>query len=202
MQHQPIEFSILIRNWQAISRRPDQAPLKAAFNPSKVARLLPYLYIVERENLSERDETGGLVVRLLGSELQETVGNSAFDESVFDAMLRRDWRFYERFVGSCGRQVCAGRLFRSVRLHDGLCKIIETLHVPLADKAGVARFMLGVMTVRPGQDGSFAEEMGPPKGAKLNYRYVDLGYGVPAQHGATTVIPVDDFRCPESVVRH
>ena len=178
MQYQPLEFALLIRCWQEMSRRFDQAPPKAAFSPGKLARLLPYLYIVEREPL------GGLAVRLIGSELQENLGGRPSDQRVFDVMLKPDWRLYENFISTCGQQICAGRLLRSVRLHDGLYKTIEALQVPLADKEGAARFILGVMTVRPFQDSSFSEEMMSPEAAILKARYADLGCGLPFHVGA------------------
>lgn len=173
MQRQPYEFTKLIQCWQAMPRELDQAPQKTTFSPVKVSSLMPFLFLVERE------EKGDLVVRLMGSELEETLGFRSGDRRVFDAMFRQDWSFYDSFVERCATHICGGQLLRSVKLKDGLVRDVESLHVPLADKDGVARFMLGVMTMRTNRDTSVDQVFTSPKSAILNYQYVDLGCGLP-----------------------
>lgn len=173
MHQYPYEFKKLIDCWQSMPRPDDQAPRKTSFNPAKVSSLMPFLFLIERV------EKGDLVVRLKGNELNETMGCRTRDRCMFDAMMRRDWAFYDRFVSSCAKNICAGRLLRTVRLKDGLYKDVESLHVPLSDGEGNARFMLGVMTTGTNRTASTMESYKSPKAAILNYQYVDLGCGVP-----------------------
>jgi len=179
MQRQPYEFTKLIQCWQSLPRDPGQAPQKTTFSPVNVSSLMPFLFLIERM------EKGDLVVRLLGSELEQTLGCVGGNYRIFDAMMRKDWAFYDRFVQNCSDYICAGRLLRLVRMKDGLTKDVESLHVPLADRDGNVRFMLGVMTVRANRDASSSERFRSPKSTILNYQYVDIGCGVPPVENAS-----------------
>ena len=181
MQQQPYEFTKLIQCWQSMPREPGQAPKKTTFSPGKVSNLMPFLFLIERE------VEGGLIVRLLGSELEAQMGCSGGNRRVFDAMMRRDWAFYDHFLRGCADHICAGRLLRSVKLKDGLVRDVESLHVPLANNEGDAIYMLGVMSNRASQGGGSAGRPTSPKSAILNYQYVDLGCGLPCTN--TDVAP-------------
>lgn len=185
MHQYPYEFKKLIDCWQSMPRLDGQAPKKTTFSPAKVSSLMPFLFLIERV------EKGDLVVRLKGNELDETMGCRTRDRCMFDAMMRRDWTFYDRFVSACAEHVCAGRLLRTVRLQDGFLKDVESLHVPLADKDGNARFMLGVMTTSVNRNGGAMESYQSPKAAILNYQYVDLGCGVPSDGASPKPIRKD-----------
>ena len=177
MNRQPYEFTKLIQCWKSLPRDPGKAPLKTTFSPVNVSSLMPFLFLIERV------KKGDLVVRLLGSELEQTLGCAGGDHRVFDAMMRKDWAFYDRFVQNCSDYICAGRLLRSVRMSDGLIKDVESLHVPLADKYGDVRFMLGVMTARTNRDASSRKCLKATKSTILNYQYVDIGCGLPPVEG-------------------
>lgn len=175
MQQHPFEFTKLIQCWQSMPREPGQAPQKTTFSPVSVSSLMPYLFLIERK------KKGGLVVRLLGSELEELMGCSDGGRRVFDVLMHRDWGFYERFMQGCGDHLCAGRLQRSVQLEDGLRRNVDSLHVPLAGKSGEARFMLGVVVNRANRDDRAKAQLETGKNAALSYQYVDLGCGMPRE---------------------
>ena len=64
---EPKEFNELINCWRAMPKEGGQAPLKTTFSPSKLRRLAPYLFLLERR--SKRD----IRVRLMGSELETSL---------------------------------------------------------------------------------------------------------------------------------
>jgi len=200
MQNQPFEFKKLIRCWQAMPRAATLAPKKTTFSPVNLSTLMPFLFLIEKQ------QDGILSVRILGSELEkklnitrpsqrmvprrpEVLGRYKAD-SVFATMMDRDWDFYGRFMDTCTGQLCGGRLNRHIRLDDGRLYEIDSLHLPLADTEGVARFMLGVMLVWPGGCCALAGAKLSPKEAILDYQYVDLGAGRPA--GLAVALPASN----------
>jgi hypothetical protein len=218
VQKQPYEFTKLIECWQAMPRAAGQAPQKTTFSPVKLSSLMPFLFLLERE------ENGYLAVRLLGSELEEKFAyapqggpqlpdsNIMGGNSVFEAMMHENWQSYDRFMERCGSQVCAGRLARSVRSPDGLIHKIESLQLPLADAEGRARYMLGVMIRRASRERSentnaalfqaikMRSEIAAatPKAAILDYEYIDVGHGVPAATAGLDESPVGDAAIAET----
>lgn len=199
MQNQPFEFKKLIRCWQAMPRTATTAPKKTTFSPVNLSTLMPFLFLIKKQ------QDGILSVRILGSELEkklnitrrpqrkvphgpEVLGRYKTD-SIFATMMDRDWDFYGRFMDTCTGQLCGGRLNRQIRLDDGRPYEIDSLHVPLADTEDVARFMLGVMLVRPGGAGVSLGAILSPKEAILDYQYVDLGTGKPA--GLAMALPAN-----------
>lgn len=180
MQEQPTEFCKLIECWQAMPRDAGKAPYKSSFKPADLFSLMPFLFLLERE------ENGYLAPRLVGSELEERLPYSPQGASVFELMMQESWDFYDQFMESCAEQLCAGQLKRSFTAPDGLVRTIESLQLPLADATGRARFMLGVMVVRA----SGSLENKPPMNRKfklasrpereiLKFDFVDVGSGVP-----------------------
>jgi len=173
VQRIPYEFTKLISCWQDMQRETNRAPQKTTFSPVSVSSLMPFLFLIEKE------EKGSLAVRLLGSELEKKLGFLDQDHCVFDAMMGADWAFYSQFMQICGNFVCAGRLMRTVKMQDGLVRDVESLQVPLADKDGVARFMLGVMINRSNRHRSVKACRGSPTSMIHCYQYLDLGCGLP-----------------------
>ncbi len=178
MLHKSYEFRKLIQCWQSMPRAEGFAPKKTTFSPVNLSSLMPYLFLIERA------ESGALSPRLLGSAMEEPLFYHGGKKRVFDAMMFEAWDFYDRFMQQCAEDLCGGRMLRSVQQRDGYVRDIESLHVPLADKKGVARFMLGVMTNLPNRKPG-SEALGSVSRYKtvshdlINYQYVDLGEGLP-----------------------
>lgn len=180
MQEQPTEFYKLIECWRAMPKDAGHAPYKSSFKPADLFSLMPFLFLLERE------ENGYLAARIVGSELEERLPYSPQGTNVFEAMMQESWGFYDRFMESCGEQLCAGRLKRCIAAPDGLVRTIESLQLPLADSSGRPRFILGVMVVsatdrwenKPPVNKKY-NLMGGPKETILKYDFVDVGCGVP-----------------------
>jgi len=213
MQQDLYEFTKLIRCWQSMPRAEARAPKKTTFSPGSLSSLTPFLFLIERQ------QNGELAVRLLGSELEKPLDiipekplpeslisesktsdsmpsarGMAFDTaSLFGATMNRDWPFYANFMKTCTNHICAGRLRRTVKRRDGLIQDIESLQVPLADKHGEARFMLGVMIARPAEGRQSQKQLHKKQGVKtsqispkeaiLKCQYIDLGCGLPQAGG-------------------
>jgi len=185
MQQQPTEFTKLIKCWQSLPKSEGNAPFKNAFSPIKIPSLVPSLFLLERE------DSGFLDVRLVGSELEEKGFLSPRGSNVFETMMKASWEFYDRFMERCGSQVCAGHLSRRIIASDGLIHRIESLQLPLADADGAPRFVIGVMLVsasgnREGAPltGQRYRRLGKPVEGSLTYEFIDLGHGIPSRDAA------------------
>ena len=197
MQNQPYEFTKLIRCWQSMPRTAAKAPKKTTFSPINLASIMPFLFLIEKQ------QDGIFSVRILGNELEKkltvsgrrpkralrrvTVEGRYSEDSIFAAMMDRDWDFYSGFMETCTGQLCGGRMNREVKMEHGTACEIDSLHVPLADTEGVARFMLGVMLVRPASIGMSIGAKLLPKRAILEHQFIDLGSGKPA--GLAVALP-------------
>ncbi|MBL4838968.1 MAG: PAS domain-containing protein [Kordiimonadaceae bacterium] len=160
-----------------------RAPLKSTFSPTKLRRLTPNLFMLER--CSEKE----ISVRLMGSELEVALDRDVPDYTVFDTLLAKDWQFYDRFLKACGGASCAGRFARSVQTNDGCTVDVEALGVPLADKEGEPRYMLGVMVARLRHKGPANPSIPVRRRLDvLDHEFVDLGHGTPENIGADSDI--------------
>lgn len=174
MKTEPKEFYDLIECWRAMPKAGGQAPLKTKFNPSKLRRLVPHLFLLER--CSKKD----IRVRIMGSELENSLDVDSPDETVFETLLAEDWRFYDRFMKMCGGAPCAGRFSRSVERHDGQTVKVDSLGVPLADEEGEPRYMLGVVVTQLGEDNPMVSaNIREPEIFQSDHEFVDLGNGIP-----------------------
>jgi len=177
MQRQPLEFVELISCWQKMPRNAGEAPRKTTFSPKNLGRIMPFLFLIERQ------ADDALTIRLKGSELDVNTGRAASGETVFDTLIHRDWNFYKRFLRRCADAICGGHLELSIAMRGGLINNVEVLHVPLADKNGSARYMLGVMISRPERrdEGDSSQKSRTPVLPILKYQYLDLGCGIPEE---------------------
>lgn len=176
MKTEPKEFSDLIKCWQSMPREGGHAPLKTQFSPSKLRRLMPHLFLLE---LSKKKE---ISVRLMGSAVEGVLDRAASKDTVFDTLLSKDWRFYNRFMKACGGAPCAGRFSRSVERPDGVMVKVDSLGVPLADKHGAPRYMLGVIVTQPSSaDQPMTIREVEPSAPISSHEFIDLGNGVPCE---------------------
>ncbi len=176
MKTEPKEFSDLIECWQSMPKEGGHAPLKTQFRPSALRRLMPHLFLLELSNKKK------ISVRLMGSAVENSLDRAASKDTVFETLLSKDWRFYDRFMKACGGAPCAGRFSRSVERHDGITVKLDSLGVPLADENGAPKYMLGVIVAKSGsqeQPMSLRSE-GPVK-QKTCHEFIDLGNGIPGE---------------------
>ncbi|MEX0299657.1 MAG: hypothetical protein AB3N28_11355, partial [Kordiimonas sp.] len=96
MKTEPKEFSDLIECWQSMPKEGWHAPLKTEFRPSALRRLMPPLLLIELSNKKK------IHVRLMGSEVENSLDRTASKDTVFETLLSKDWRFYDRFMKACG----------------------------------------------------------------------------------------------------
>mgnify|MGYP003646169963 FL=1 len=174
MKTEPKEFSDLIKCWQSMPKNGGSAPLKTQFSPSKIRRLMPHLFLLE---LSSKK---AINVRLMGSAVEGVLDQTASRDTVFNTLLSKDWRFYDRFMKACGGASCAGRFSRSVERLDGITVKVDSLGVPLADKNGTPRYTLGVIVTQPSSaDQPITIRPVEASTPKSSHEFIDLGNGVP-----------------------
>jgi len=199
MKIQPLEFSKLIECWKMMPKGQGKAPQKTTFSPRSIASLMPFLFLIERL------PGGELRVRLMGNELNANLTRTSSDGTVFDILIHNDWSFYRRFLKGCGDGICGGHLRRSIPMADGLLNNVEALHVPLADKNGDPRYMLGVMISRLRKGEGDITAFSIPASQILNYQYLDLGNGIPKTVKVLTLRPenrVDSLAVPLGIAHH
>ncbi|MBV1901073.1 MAG: PAS domain-containing protein [Kordiimonadaceae bacterium] len=171
-------------------RSDGSTPLKSTFSPTKLRRLTPNLFMLERCSKKE------ISVRLMGSQLEVALDRDVPDHTVFDTLLAKDWQFYDRFLKACGGASCAGRFARSVQTNDGCTVDVEALGVPLADKEGEPRYMLGVMVARLRHKGSARPSFTIRRNLDvLDHEFVDLGHGTPEN-----IRPEPDSNTPPTTI--
>lgn len=190
MKSNPREFSALIKCWQSLPRKEEEAPRKADFTPTMIPRLLPNIYLVEWSGKHT------VSVRLIGSELETVFGAGIRAGKIFNTRLSDEWRYYDKIHRECAENLCAGIMSRTLTGRDGLSMDVDILCVPLADNNGTPKFMLGVMVVRRNRDYSIQVAQGDtPRNQIMKQKYIDLGAGIPDRLPSPPVVGSVSLYC-------
>ena len=161
--------------WQSLSRKAErELPQKSAFNPADIKPLLPFITIHER--LGRYDMRG----RLTGTAIDEMFGANYTGVNLFDLYGQSDHEFFARLHDNMLNTPCGSRSWRRILMPDGEHFVIESIHLPLADEAGEAVYLLTLMAPRPDYelDDTMPDEHSVATLEKTIV-YLDLGLGLP-----------------------
>lgn len=162
--------------WCAL-RPPGRLPLRSQIDPGAIRPLLPRLYILERQ------DDGTVTVRLAGTALRQLYGLEMTGRDMLDLVPpqhhpTRRWR-----VAAAAAQPCGMLYVRQHRYTSGALDEVESIFLPLAVEdeppEAPARQFIGLAASQSGRRWIAEEERGtllPPH----RFRFLDLGYGVPA----------------------
>lgn len=150
-------------------------PRKSAFNPADIKKLLPFVTIHERMG---RFEMRG---RLTGTAIDEMFGANFTGINLFDLYDKADHDYFAELHDNMLGIPCGSRTWRHILMPDGDHFVIESLHLPLANKAGEPVYLFTLMG--PRQEFSASDDA-PHENSMVTLEkkieYLDLGYGLPA----------------------
>lgn len=165
----------LLDYWQSLPRKAGRdLPTKSAFNPADVKALLPFITIHER--LGRFDMRG----RLTGTAIDEMFGANYTGVNLFDLYEQSNHEFFAALHDNMLNTPCGSRTWRRILMPDGEHFIIESIHLPLADEAGEAVYLLTLMAPRPDYE---SNDTVPDENSiailEKTIEYIDLGFGPP-----------------------
>ncbi len=175
----------LVDYWQHL-RGSRRLPRRTEVDPAAIVPLLPYLYLIEMQ------ATGGILVRLAGTALRqlygiEMTGHDMIDLAPPDHQTTRRWRYRQAAQRPCGMYYVRRQNYGS-----GAEDELETIFLPLAAAdadASVPAWQFIGLAASLSDQGWIAEPGVPPLPPPHLFRFVDIGFGVPA-----TIVPADETR--------
>ncbi|WP_308909034.1 PAS domain-containing protein [Pseudokordiimonas caeni] len=185
----PIDLSILCKDeaakalvdlWLQLSEESVAAtgrriPAKSAFTPMKIARYLPYIFMLEWT------DTGALQIRLAGTAFSAHFGRNLTGLKIDDlptSLLTKGEMDYFRVLHTFR---CAGS--HEVLITDKKSAkpvLYRSIHLPLADANGQPRFIIGASrALPPHMMSKTGVEMRLLRDEGASYHFADLGFGSP-----------------------
>jgi hypothetical protein len=146
-------------------------PPRAAFQPSSMRKLLPYLAMLEVQGPEV------ILVRLVGTAIinrgrVDMTGKNLLD---FYPPAERDWamRHHLRML-----KTPCGSTFLSREDFGDVANYTEIVNYPLADEAGAARFILGIAVETSRRELLMRGDAQMQISAFSNQRFLDIGAGI------------------------
>jgi len=149
-------------------------PMRRDFNPMKLHTYLPNIYITE---LLSDDH---LLVRLSGTALDENAGYVLRGTNFLDICQPAERPLHVKTFKTMTSHPCGVEMTRRVVLTDGRIHQFRSISLPLADKQGMPRFIVGITNVAA----NIAYEAKVDRSDKLrtnvlDFTFIDIGAGKP-----------------------
>ena len=156
-----------------------QVPGKASFSPTLLTKHLANM------GMAEHMGEGRLNIRLTGTNSREFWGQE-LTGTEYDALpggVPEGAMVPPMILEALFRQPCGMRSLREAEDHDGLTWQCDMFSLPLADKVGVAKYLLFGYRVFPKDEGAaYAWKPGfadLTTARLIGAEFIDLGHGVP-----------------------
>ncbi len=161
--------------WASLPRKTGFfCPEKSSFSPVSLGKHLKSIFMFER---SDADT---LLVRVAGSEIREHLGHELTGKNLFETLPTEYAYSYREYYNSLQALPCAGVVKRPAAKSGGGRQLLKTLHLPLLDVDGIARYFVGALKVErlplhfeEIKNGIMAPRM------DLEMLHIDLGAGLP-----------------------
>ena len=150
-------------------------PLRSAFDPMKIHRYLPDIYIAERKS------DACLEVRVAGTVIDETSGFSLRGANFFEVCLPCERDFFVTVTGAMLKQACGMKIIRKITLKDGRVLKYSAMCFPLADEDGVPRYIVGMAKVAGDMTQSHFQPSDELRSEISSFSYIDIGAGLPSR---------------------
>lgn len=149
-------------------------PKRRDFNPMKLHTHLPDIYITEL--LSDEQ----LLVRLSGTRIDDNAGYVLKGTNFLDICHPTERALHVTSFKAMISHPCGVEMTRRIMLSDGRVHQFKSISLPLADREGVPRFIVGITNVAP----NIVYETKVNRSDKLRsqvmeFNFVDVGAGVP-----------------------
>lgn len=167
-------FDAFQNYWMQLSQAASTGfvPLHRDFNPMKIPRLLPHVYMSEWASQTK------LRIRLSGSALEDTFGRGLKGTDYLDLRPPEDRDFLTKLLHAVVDQPCGLKVHRRMVLSTGAHQM-RSLSFPLADKDGRPRFIVGMMNVEHDVPMTLFERAEHPNPTIKTIAYIDIGAGTP-----------------------
>ena len=166
---------LLLARRAAVKPAADECPvpLRRDFNPMKVHRHLPHIYIVERK-LPDL-----LELRLSGTAIEDVAGNPLKGSNYFDFSVPEERAFTAAIVDAVIDKPCGLKMSRNVKLIGGQAYQLRSLSFPLAEEDGTPRFLLGMTNVIRDIPQSSLLSSEAVRVTINDFSFIDIGAGTP-----------------------
>ncbi|MFC3051634.1 PAS domain-containing protein [Kordiimonas pumila] len=158
-------------------------PIRSSFNPMRIPALLPYISLLERKG------PYNIEARLSGTAVDKDLPAGVIKDNMFDYLEPHMLEFCENIYQAICSRPCGVYYERTVHLNTGdsfkLCRNC----LPLADKDGTIKFMIGVAYAETDSLKPFPPNIAYTRMGISYYEYIDLGYGVPDMERIPSFLP-------------
>ncbi|MCJ9428671.1 PAS domain-containing protein [Kordiimonas marina] len=162
-------FDDLLNYWHRLRAEADGVvPSRQQFNPMEVPKLLPFMFMVERQAPEE------LMIRLVGTALDGLTGSPATGSNVLDRYGAQEREAHLATYDNLFSLPCGAWQDRLLKVGDDPCYHTRTILLPFADRQGAPRYVIGISRVRRHHGDASEGDL-----HQLGTEYIDLGFGVP-----------------------
>lgn len=175
------EAKALANLWLNLPRKKGHfCPHKSSFSPVSLRQHLKSIFLFERQD----EDT--LMVRVAGSNIREHLGQELTGKNLFDILPTEYAYSYREYYNKLQSYPCAGLVKRPAAKSGGGRQLLKSLHLPLLDGDGIARFFVGALQVErlPIHFDEIRGDgiMAPRKALEMSH--VNLGAGAPERDSA------------------
>jgi len=162
-------FDDLLTYWHRLREEAGGVvPTRQQFNPMEVPKLLPFMFMVERQAPEK------LMIRLVGTALDGLTATPATGAHVLDRYGEKERGAHLVMYDNIFGQPCGARQERLVKVGQDPCYDSKTIHLPFTDRNGEVRYIIGISRARRHYGEASDAEL-----HALGAEYIDLGFGLP-----------------------
>ncbi|TNE60845.1 MAG: PAS domain-containing protein [Alphaproteobacteria bacterium] len=168
------DYKDLVAYWRRLHDAGDGGlPARSAFSVTQVPHLMPMMFLFEVRGWTD------LHVLFTGSALDRVMVTPMTGRNFLSFYPEEEWADFGRGTETTCTVPCGCRVQRDLVIETGESFHTESLVLPLADRAGAPRYLVGLfgMEIDAGQ-----REMRPAPLARshnLGISFFDIGYGAP-----------------------
>lgn len=169
-----VNFDLFTEYWKSLQAEADgPLPARSQFDPSKIAVLLPYVYLLEHKSREE------MIVRLMGTALDEISAVPATGLNYFDICPPEDVALYIEINKHLHALPCASLVERDITFENGKTYALSSLGYPMTDDDGVLTYSIGLMLPSRQVQADDMDNGGVARSILRKLTFIDIGFGVP-----------------------
>jgi hypothetical protein len=169
------QFEAFRAYWDRLQQEAGGVPTRQQLNPNEIRELLPYVFLIERRAYDD------LHVRLSGTALDAVGPTPPTGTNYLDICAPDDRAAYAAIAEKILTHPCGHVLRRAVTFTDGKTQELTSLMLPMKDRHGDMRYLIGVVSVKADY---LAAEPAPEAFVSIRpifMEFLDIGFGLPAE---------------------
>lgn len=168
------QFKKFTDYWELLQAEADgPIPAKSQLNPTQIASVLPYVYLLEHKSDDE------MIMRLVGTSLDEIASHAYTGRNFFDFCPPEDVPLYKEVNKYRSLVPCGTKVVRDLTFENGKNYTLSSIGYPMADKDGALLYSIGVMIPHRHFAGDEMDNGGVTRSVLRSLIYIDIGFGVP-----------------------